>query len=345
MDGTIFDFVSAKNIMEYWINKNVNRQPLLGETLFPYTREIGTEIEFIKGAKNQPVALRLSAYDAKAIRRNREGFDKYKQDMPFFKESMYIDEKLRQLLNNFMSANSQALVDSILSKIFDDQIKLIDASFISLERMRMSALTTGVVSLSSNGQTYSIDYGVPSEHKKTVTTDWSDASADIIGDVQAIVDSMREEGVIITRAVCNSKVAKYFRTNTAIKNAVYVFANGTVTVGQARAIDYIRQETGVQVLVYDNVYVKEDGSASKYVPDETVVFMPEGTLGETHMGVTPEESDLQNKLNADVAVTAEGVAITTYGTEDPVNVEMKVSMVGAPSFEKADEIYILDTQK
>lgn len=345
MEGTIFDFVSAKNIMEYWINKNVNRQPLLGETLFPYTREIGTEIEFIKGAKNQPVALRLSAYDAKAIRRNREGFDKYKQDMPFFKESMYIDEKLRQLLNNFMNANSQALVDSILSKIFDDQIKLIDASFISLERMRMSALTTGVVSLSSNGQTYSIDYGVPSEHKKTVTTDWSDASADIIGDVQAIVDSMREEGVIITRAVCNSKVAKYFRTNTAIKNAVYVFANGTVTVGQARAIDYIRQETGVQFLVYDNVYVKEDGSASKYIPDETVVFMPEGTLGETHMGVTPEESDLQNKLNADVAVTAEGVAITTYGTEDPVNVEMKVSMVGAPSFEKADEIYILDTQK
>ena len=345
MEGTIFDFVSAKNIMEYWINKNVNRQPLLGETLFPYTREIGTEIEFIKGAKNQPVALRLSAYDAKAIRRNREGFDKYKQDMPFFKESMYIDEKLRQLLNNFMNANSQALVDSILSKIFDDQIKLIDASFISLERMRMSALTTGVVSLSSNGQTYSIDYGVPSEHKKTVTTDWSDASADIIGDVQAIVDSMREEGVIITRAVCNSKVAKYFRTNTAIKNAVYVFANGTVTVGQARAIDYIKQETGVQFLVYDNFYVKEDGSASKYIPDETVVFMPEGTLGETHMGVTPEESDLQNKLNADVAVTAEGVAITTYGTEDPVNVEMKVSMVGAPSFEKADEIYILDTQK
>ena len=76
MEGTIFDFVSAKNIMEYWINKNVNRQPLLGETLFPYTREIGTEIEFIKGAKNQHVALRLSAYGAKAIRRNREGCDK-----------------------------------------------------------------------------------------------------------------------------------------------------------------------------------------------------------------------------------------------------------------------------
>jgi hypothetical protein len=30
--------------------------------------------------------------------------------------------------------------------------------------------------------------------------------------------------------------------------------------------------------------------------------------------------------------------------EDPVNVEMKVSMVALPSFERANEVYILDVQ-
>ena len=71
--------------------------------------------------------------------------------------------------------------------------------------------------------------------------------------------------------------------------------------------------------------------------------MPEGTLGNTHFGVTPEESDLSNSLNAEVSIIENGVAVTTYGTEDPVNVETKVSMVALPSFERANEIVIVDT--
>ena len=50
-----------------------------------------------------------------------------------------------------------------------------------------------------------------------------------------------------------------------------------------------------------------------------------------------------NSLNARVSVNSEGIAITTYGTADPVNVETKVSMVALPSFERANEIVIVDT--
>ena len=81
---SIFDLVTAKNIAQYWIEKNVNEQPLLGETLFPAVREIGIKLEWIKGAKNQPVGLRLAAYDTKAIRRDRQGFEEYSTKMPFF---------------------------------------------------------------------------------------------------------------------------------------------------------------------------------------------------------------------------------------------------------------------
>ena len=74
---SIFDLVTAANIAQYWIEKNVNELPLLGETLFPFQKEIGVKLEWIKGAKNQPVALRLSAYDSKSIRRDRKGFEKF----------------------------------------------------------------------------------------------------------------------------------------------------------------------------------------------------------------------------------------------------------------------------
>ena len=339
----IYDLVTAENIKQYWIEKNQNAQPLLGETLFPYVREIGVKLEWIKGAKNQPVALRLSAYDSKAIRRDRQGFDKYDTEMPFFKESMYIDEEMRQKLNTMIQTNNREIVNSILAKIFDDLISLIEASYISLERMRMEMLTTGALTLASNGQAYSYDFGVTDGQKKEVETSWSNANADIIGDISDYVEEMKAKGVNVTRAICNSSVAKNFRTNTAIKNAVYVFAGGTVNVTTARALDYIYNETGVRFYVYDNVYVNEEGNAVKYVPDDTVVLLPEGTLGFTHIGITPEESDLMNSLNANVSVNGNGIAITTYGTADPVNVETKVSMVALPSFERANEIVIVDT--
>ena len=339
----IFDLVTAKNVAEYWIEKNVNEQPLLGETLFPAVREIGIKLEWIKGAKNQPVGLRLAAYDTKAIRRDRQGFEEYSTKMPFFKESMYIDEELRQNLNTLMQTNNEQVINQILTKIFDDEITLVKAARVTLERMRMEALTAGTVTLGSNGQAYSYDYGVPADQKVDVTKVWSDPSADIIGDITKFVEDMKAKGVVITRAVCNSSVAKNFRTNNAIKNAIYVFANGTVNVTTARALDYIYNETGISIYVYDDVYVNESGQAVKYVPDNTLVLMPEGTLGNTHFGVTPEESDLSNSLNAEVSIIENGVAVTTYGTEDPVNVETKVSMVALPSFERANEIVIVDT--
>lgn len=341
----IYELVTSENIKQYWLEKNQNKQPLIGETLFPYVREIGVKLEWIKGAKNQPVGLRLSAYDSKAIRRDRQGFEKYETEMPFFKESMYIDEEMRQRLNTMIQTNNRELVNQILAKIFDDVIGLIEASYVSLERMRMEILTTGALTLSSNGQSYSYDFGVESEQKKTVGTSWSDENADIIGDITQYVEDMKAKGVNITRAICNSSVAKHFRTNKAIKDAIYVFANGAVNVTTNRAIDYIFNETGVRIVVSDNVYVDEEGRTVKYIPNDTFVMLPDGVLGYTHLGVTPEESDLMNSLNAKVAVNAEGIAITTYGTADPVNVETKVSMVALPSFERANEIVIVDTIK
>lgn len=341
---TIYDLVTSNDIVSYWTMKNQNTQPLLGETLFPIRKRLGTKLEWIKGAKNQPVALRLSSYDAKAIRRDRQGIESYETKMPFFKESKYIDEEMRSQLNNMISANNQEVVNEILVNIYDDEVELLDASDIALERMRIEALTTGTITLSSNGQSYAYDYGVPAEQKKTVTTSWSDATADIIGDINEYVEYMKTQGVTITRAICNASVAKHFRKNDAIKNAVYVFAQGTVNVTTARALDYIFNETDVRIYVYDNVYVNEDGEAVKYVPDDTLVLFPEGTLGDTNLGTTPEESDLRNNLNADVAVVKEGIAVTTSQTVDPVNVETKVSMVALPSFPAADKIMIIDTE-
>lgn len=322
----------------------MNKQPMLGETLFPTVREIGTKLSWIKGAKNQPVGLRLSSYDAKAIRRDAQGIEEASTKMPFFKESVYIDEELRAQLNNFIAANNQSLVDSILTKIYDQPASLIDASDITLERMRMELITSGTITLSSNGQSYTYNYGLGSDQMVDASANWSIASTDILGDIEKVIEAARTKGIELTRAIFNSSVAKTFKTNDALKNAIYVFANGTVNVTTARAIDYLSNETGLSMLQYDNVYVDENGVAHKYIPDNTIVFLPSGNLGNTHKGITPEESDLTNGLSAKVAIVNNGVAVTTHEMVDPVNVDTKVSMVALPSFEMADQIVIMDTK-
>lgn len=342
--ASIYDLVTAQNVTSYWKELNQNEQPYLGETLFPIQKQLGTELKWIKGASNQPVGIRPSSFDAKAIRRDREGIEEFSTKMPFFKESVYIDEDLRQQLNNFIDTNKPEIVDRILSRIFNDEARLIDATGITLERMRMEALTTGTITLSGNGQSYVYDYEVPVSQKITVTKSWDDPTADIIGDINSYKDLMKAKGVTITRAVCNSSVLKNMAKNTAMKNAIYVFAGGTVNITSEVARRYLESETGISIYAYDNVYVDESRVAHKYVPDNTIVFMPDGILGYTNLGTTPEESDLINNLNAEVSIVNEGVAVTTSQMVDPVNVDTKVSMIALPSFEEADKIVIVDTE-
>lgn len=342
--ATIFDLVTSGNITTYWTELNKNEQPMLGETLFPRTNVMGTQLDWIKGANNQPVALRLSSYDAKSIRRDVQGIEKYSTEMPFFKESYYIDEKLRQQLNNVIASNNSGLINRILGQIYKHEANLIDATNISLERMRMQLLTTGTLVLGSNGQGYTYDYGLSDDQKITVKKSWSDPTADIISEINDIKKKAKAKGITLTRAICNSSVTGAFALNNAIKNSLYVFANGTVTPTDSEALSYVKSRTQISIVEYDNVYVDENGVEHKYIPDNTIVFLPDGVLGETALGVTPEESDLLNSLTAQVSIVNGGVAVTTSKMVDPVNVETKVSMVALPSFERANEIFIVDTE-
>ena len=60
-----------------------------------------------------------------------------------------------------------------------------------------------------------------------------------------------------------------------------------------------------------------------------MTLVPNGSLGSTVFGTTPEESDLQsgNTPEAEVEVVDQGFAITTTKTIDWVNNQTKVSMI------------------
>lgn len=82
---SIFDLITANEIVAYWELLSQDMPPYFGETLFPNDKQLGLKLEWLKGANGLPVVLRPSAYDVKAIPRPRIGFTKLEAQMPFSK--------------------------------------------------------------------------------------------------------------------------------------------------------------------------------------------------------------------------------------------------------------------
>ena len=345
---SIFDLIKAPDLTSYWEERIQDQPPYLGEELFPADKKLGLRLDWIKGAKGLPVVLKPSAFDVGAIPRPRIGFDKLSAMMPFFKESTYIDEELRQELNMVMETRNQAYIDAVTRRVFDDEIRLLEGARARREQMRMMALTTGAISVAANGQAYSYDYGIPNAHKDTVSTDWDDfTNSDPIEDLRTAMDTIEDDtGIRPTRGVCTRKTWNYIRNNQKIIKTIFVLSNGQVgAISDERLTEYIDTELGLELVVYGKRFKDDTGTVTQFVPDDMVSLFPTGALGTTWFGTTPEESDLMSGTADNVAITDVGVAVTTMKKSDPVNVETKVTMICLPSFETADSVFLLDVKQ
>lgn len=235
---TIFDFVNATEMVSYWETLTKDRQPYLGETLFPSQKKLGLDLKWIKGSAGLPVVLKPSAFDAGAVPRARIGFDRLSAEMPFFKESLYIDEELRQQLNMVLETGNTAYIDAVLNRIFNDNTVLLEGAAARREQMRMMALTTGAISITANGQDFDFDYGLPATHKVTVTTAWSNPAADIGADILTGLDLIEDDtGVRPTRALCDRKT-----WNSMLKNNDFKEANDQTVFNDRQLKQYLMDQ-------------------------------------------------------------------------------------------------------
>lgn len=340
---TIFDLLQSEQLVAYWEELIQDEAPYPCEELFPDDKKRGLSLQWIKGSRGLPIVLKTSAFDVHAIPRPRIGFDKLTAEMPYFKESTYIDEELRQELNMVLETGNQAYIDSVMNRIFDDETRLLRGARASRERMRMMALTTGAVSMTANGQSFTYDYNV--SHKGNASVDWSDlTNADPIEDIRAAKEEIADDtGAVITRAMCDGKTWRRIRNNEKVKKAIFVLTDGAGAVSDTKLREYLMDELEIDVYVNDKRYKDENEDVLRFMPEDTFVMFPDGDLGKTWFGTTPAESDLMGGSVANVSITDTGVAVTTAQKVDPVQVETIVSMICLPSFEQADQVYIMDT--
>lgn len=341
--GLIYDKVTASNIAGYFNTLQENVDSTLGESIFPARKQLGTKLSYIKGASGQSVALKAAAFDTNVTIRDRVSAEIHDEQMPFFKEALLVKENDRQQLNLVKDTGNEALINTIVAGIFNDDVTLINGARARLEAMRMQVLATGKIAFTSDGVNKDIDYGVKADHKKQVSKSWAEPGATPLADLEDAIETARELGLNPERAIMNAKTFGLIRKAASTVKAIKPLAGDGSSVTKAELQNYVADNYGVEIVLENGTYRNEKGEVSKFFPDGHLTLIPNGPLGNTVFGTTPEESDLfaDNTVNADVEIVDSGIAVTTTKTTDPVNVQTKVSMVALPSFERLGDVYML----
>lgn len=341
------ELFSAANVAAYWTTMPKTQGPFVGAELFPAQKQLGTEMEWVKGANGAPVALRLSGFDTDAIPRNFQGFSREQMDMAYYKESWYINEKQRQQLLLLMSGSNQAYVDAVTQHVYKQPTDLIAGAQLASEIARMQALTTGKIHIDGNGTAYDIDYGLPAKHKQDAVAPWSDVdNAKPIEDIKKAKDTIASDtGAPITRVLMNQATFDLFANTKQIQDRLKPAGVGSAfPVLDSEVISFVKQQLGLTIAIYDKFYVGVDKSLNRFIPDGSVIFLPGTTLGRTGYGTTPAEADLMAGQSdaTKVAVVETGISILETIKTDPVQIGGIVSQLTMPSFEAADQVYILN---
>lgn len=355
MAQSLFDMVTANSIAAYYEELASNREPYLGEMLFPAEKRTGLRLEWIKGHDNLPVVLQPSAFDAKPLLRDRAGVSIESTRMPFFRESMRLGEEDRQRILMFLNAGNNQYANSIITRIFDDTKNLIDSAQVNPEIMRMSLITSGqftIASSNDSGQNvnYSFNYDPNGSWQKENNTTllstgrWSDhENSNPIADMLIVKRLAQSKGKNITRVIMGfgtwQDVMANHKVRLGMNPVASVAANVIVTDAQIKS--FVENLLGMRIQVYEKMYTGLDKNPAYFYPTRgCVTLMTDGNLGKTCYGTTPEEADLMggNPL-ADVRIVNTGVAVCTKKEALPVNIVNWVSEIVLPSFENMDNVY------
>ncbi|KLU74268.1 MULTISPECIES: major capsid protein [Clostridium] len=335
------DIINVQEISTYI--KELPPEVTIGEALFPRKKQLGMELKYIKGAKRKPVVLKQSAFDvAVKIRALKAQVDEITKQMPFFKESILVNEKDRQDLLLASQAKNKNVIDMIITKIFDNYKDLVDGGDMQMERMRMQLLSdSGTISIVSEDGDIVFDFGVPSKHKEALsgTAKWSDTEkSNPILDIIRWVRLMKDEGYVVNRAVLDAKTFGWITGNKNIIKSGWP-QNPNYLASDDEIKKLIKDKTGVTLAEVSGTYKLEDGTEQPYFPSGKFTLIPTGTLGATYYGTTPEEADKMFSQGSNVEIVRTGIAVMTMKKDDPVTVQTKVSQLGMPSFERADECF------
>lgn len=348
------EVVDTKAIALAATNDASNDIPYLGLQWFPERKKSGLDLKLIKTHKGLPVSLKPSNFDALPTIRAREGLKTEKTQMAFFREQMVITEEDAQEIDRIKDENDPYL-QGALQSIYDDTTTLVRGAEVVPERMRMALLATAkghpTIGIESDGVKYEYDYDPNGEYtakhylKLQDTAMWSDTvNSKPLTDLNNARKALAKLGKVATYVLMNSNTFNYLLENKQVKNAILaqnLTANIELTDDNVSSI--VKSRTKLTIVLYDKMYIGDDGKEAYFYPDDKVTLLPSGALGGTWFGTTPEERTASQVADVDVSMYGVGIAVAKkveYGP--PAITSVTASEIVLPSYENMDSTFVIE---
>ena len=342
MPFNVLETITEEERFNFSQSFDVKRPGILG-TIFPDTKTQYLKAEYYRLMAGQrlPEVAFVHALDTEAEIGSRPGFEKVLTEKLFIKRKINQSERLQQAIENGVPD------DNNLKKfVFDDAANLFEGVVARANVMKGQFLSTGIVKIKENHVDMSIDYGVTSDAKVTLT-DWSKPDADIMGDIQKMVAIAEDNGYVVNKALTSLKMINYMRNNTAMQTAVLGAANKRLLTKQ-ELTNLLMQEYGFTIDRCDEKYRyrKADGTlkTGRYFKEDVFTLYEanaNGSFGSGLWGVTPEELEYRQFIQEE---NRSFVTLSMWATPDPVAVWTKASGMFVPVAPKANGGIVIGTK-
>lgn len=330
---TLSNLITERELLDFSQHFGVARD-YMGSRYFPDRKTQYIEQEYTRFARNAnlPMTAMVHAFDTEAHIGSRVPFEKVDVEELLIKEKINLTENIQRLTRGLAMEQ-----DALRRYVFDDVANMAERVVTRAEVAKMDAISKGKYTISENGLSLDIDYGVPEEN--FVTADWSDPDADILGDIRSWRMKAIENGMAPTVAITTEKALLAIMGNKGVQSAIF----GTTGAGTLPTLDQVnalfQSQFGVYVTTneekYGEIVTGSDGLAKveqrRFFPEGTFVLTStglDGTLGIGLWGVTPEE--LEQGVAFDSKRQQQFVTVTTWDTQDPVATWTKASGVFVP---------------
>lgn len=343
MAYNILDAINAEERLNFSQNFPMDFSSVL-DTILPDVKTQFWKAEYYRlmSGQNLPKVAYVHALDTEAHIGSRPSFEKVMTEKFLIKEKINQSESLQQAIENGVPDN-----DELTKYVFDDASRLFKSVFNRTRAMKGQVLSTGKLSIKENNVKMDVDFGVPSEAKITLA-DWSKPAADIMGDIQKMIDVAENAGYTVDRAVTTRKMINYMRNNTGLQVAVLGDANKRLLTKQ-ELDNLLMQEfdiVAVDACEGKFNYDKSNGTLGQARFFKEGVFTlyssnANGSFGVGLWGPTPDENEYRQFIQQE---NRSFVTLSMWATPDPVAVWTKASGMFVPVVPKANGGIVIGTK-
>lgn len=333
----IEEVFNTKELINYF--KEIEKTPMLGESLFPDRKIQDIEFDMILGRGGLPVSASVHAFDTETQLASRDAIQKGAASLALIKRKIKITEKE---LIKIQNPRNDAELNFTIGQLYNDAEKMVEGIRVRAEAMRMEALSTGKVKIEENGVKVTLDYSMPTANKKSFN--WTDlTNAKPLDNLETLASAIEtESGSRPTRALTSRKVMKRICSCDSVRKAIHG-VNSDKLVTLAELNNLLLQCELPQLVTYEGKYKVEGAkgyTTKRYFPENVIAMFGDGALGESIYGLTAEEVKLIGDGKMDEASMVEDIFVGTYTSIDPVGEFTKAATTFLPSFPHADEVGI-----